>query len=122
MLSDRWVEPVHLLSAVLDAEAGVAAAVRARYEWPRPPAAPAGPPASWPRATGIFTPEARRIVAEDVLIIAERLDHATLTSGHILLAVFERYAYLAIDFIDALPSIREVTATVTAAVGGQEDT
>ena len=119
---DRWVEPVHLLAAVLDAEAGVAATVRARYGWPRPPAAPAGPPASSYLATGIFTPEARRIVAEDVLIIAERLDHRTLTTGHVLLAVLERYAYLTIDFIDALPSMHEVTAAVTAALPGQEDT
>jgi len=100
----------------------VAAAVRARYQWPRPPAAPAWPPASSPRATGIFTPEARRIVSEDVLIIAERLDHRVLTTGHVLLAILERYAYLTIDFIDALPSTHEVTAAVTAALPGQEDT
>jgi hypothetical protein len=99
----------------------VAAAVRARYQWPRPPAAPAWPPASSPRTTGIFTPEARRIVSEDVLIIAERLDHAALTTGHVLLAILERYAYLTIDFIDALPSIHEITAAVTTALPGQED-
>jgi ATP-dependent Clp protease ATP-binding subunit ClpA len=118
---DRWVEPVHLLSAVLNAEAGVAAAVRAGYEWPRPAAAVARPPAPAPRATGIFTPEARRIVSEDVLIIAERLGHRALTTGHVLLAILERYAYLTIDFIDALPALHEVTAAVTAALPGQED-
>jgi ATP-dependent Clp protease ATP-binding subunit ClpA len=139
--NDRWVEPVHLLSAVLDAEAGVAAAVRARYDWHRPPAQPRDPGATdtyrrdpehdnvlWytksphSRATGIFTPEARRIVAEDALIIAERLDHRPLTTGHLLLAVLERYAYLTIDFIDALPPIREITAAVIDALPGQEDT
>jgi ATP-dependent Clp protease ATP-binding subunit ClpA len=138
---DRWVEPAHLLFGVLDAEAGVAAAVRTRYGWHRPPALP---PDSWDTsryrpdpehgnvftyteppyspATGIFTPEARRIVAEDVLIIAERLDHPALTTGHVLLAILERYAYLTIDFISALPPIREITAAVTGALPGQEDT
>jgi hypothetical protein len=120
--NDRWVEPPHLLFGVLNAQAGVAAAVRTRYGWHRPPALPRYPGdtgryRSDPehdnvfiytqpphlRATGIFTLEARRIVAEDVLIIAERLDHRALTTGHVLLAVLERYAYLTIDFINALP-------------------
>jgi ATP-dependent Clp protease ATP-binding subunit ClpA len=139
--NDRWVEPSHLLFGVLDAKSGVAAAVRARYDWQRPPALPAyswdtgryrpdlehdnvftytQPP--YARATGIFTPEARRIVAEDVLIIAERLDHPALTTGHVLLAILERYAYLTIDFIDALPPVREITAAVIDALPGQEDT
>ena len=118
---DRWVEPPHLLFGVLSAKAGVAAAVRTRYGWHRPPAQTAQPPAYSPRATGIFTPEARRIVAEDVLIIAERLDHRALTTGHVLLAILERYAYLTIDFINALPPIREITAAVIAALPGQED-
>jgi len=138
---DRWVEPAHLLFGVLDAEVGVAAAVRTRYGWHRPPAQPRHPEATGiyrpdpehdnvltyarplhSQATGIFTPEARRIVAEDVLIIAERLGHRTLTTGHVLLAILERYAYLTIDFIDGLPSIREITATVTNALPGGEDT
>ncbi len=120
--ADRWVEPAHLLFGVLNAEAGVAAAVRTRYGWHRPPAQSAEPPAYSPRATGIFTPEARRIVAEDVLIIAERLDHPALTTGHVLLAILERYAYLTIDFINALPGIREITAAVIDALPGEEDT
>jgi ATP-dependent Clp protease ATP-binding subunit ClpA len=119
---DRWVEPAHLLFGVLNAKTGVAAAMRTRYGWHRPPAQSAEPPAYSPRATGIFTPEARRIVAEDVLIIAERLDHRALTTGHVLLAILERYAYLTIEFIIALPPIREITAAVIDALPGQEDT
>jgi ATP-dependent Clp protease ATP-binding subunit ClpA len=119
---DRWVEPAHLLFGVLSAEAGVAATVRTRYGWHRPPAQFAEPPAYSPRATGIFTPEARRIVAEDVLIIAERLDCRALTTGHVLLAILERYAYLTIEFIDSLPGIREITAAVIDALPGEEDT
>jgi Clp amino terminal domain, pathogenicity island component len=119
---DPWVEPAHLLFGVLDAEAGVAAAVRTRYGWHRPPAQSAEPPAYSPRATGIFTPEARRIVAEDVLIIAERLGHPAITTGHLLLAILERYAYLTIDFLSELPPIREITAAVIDALPGEEDT
>jgi len=138
---DRWVEPAHLLSGVLNAKVGVAAAVRTRYGWHRPPAQPRHPGATGiyrpdpehdkvlaytqpphSRATGIFTQEARRIVAEDVLIIAERLGRPALTTGHILLAILERYAYLTIDFIDALPPSREITAAVTGALPGEEDT
>ena len=118
----RWVEPPHLLFGVLNAKTGVAAAVRTRYGWHRPPAQTTQPLAYSPRATGIFDPEARRIVAEDVLIIAERLDHKALTTGHVLLAILERYAYLTIDFINALPPIREITAAVIDALPGQEDT
>jgi ATP-dependent Clp protease ATP-binding subunit ClpA len=119
---DRWVEPAHLLFGVLNAKAGAAAAVRTRYGWHRPPAQSAEPPAYSPRATGIFTPEARRIVAEDVLIIAERLDHRALTTGHLLLAILDRYAYLTIEFISSLPGIREITAAVIDALPGEEDT
>ena len=142
---DRWVEPAHLLFGVLNAEAGVAAAVCAKYGWDRPLAPSADPrypededmmyrrdprnenvliyaKSPYSRATGIFTPEARRIVAEDVLIVAERLGHRTLTTGHVLLAILERYAYLTIDFIDALPSNGEITAAVVDALPGEEDT
>ncbi|HEY1345132.1 MAG TPA: Clp protease N-terminal domain-containing protein [Streptosporangiaceae bacterium] len=139
--NDRWVEPPHLLFGALNARTGVAAAVRTRYGWHRPPAQPRYPGdtgryrpdpehdnvfiCTQPphlRATGIFTSEARRIVAEDMLIIAERLDHRALTTGHVFLAILERYAYLTIDFINALPPIREITAEVTDALPGQEDT
>jgi Clp amino terminal domain, pathogenicity island component len=119
---DRWIEPAHLLFGVLNAEAGVTAAVRTRYGWHRPPAQSAEPPAYSPRATGIFTPEAKRILAEDVLIMAERLDHKALTTGHVLLAILERYAYLTIEFISSLPGIREITAAVIDALPGEEDT
>jgi ATP-dependent Clp protease ATP-binding subunit ClpA len=119
---DRWVEPAHLLFGVLNTKTGVAAATRARYGWHRPPVQSAEPPAYSPRATGIFTPEARRIVAEDVLIIAERLDHRAVTTGHVLLAILERHAYLTIGFISALPPIREITAAVIDALPGDEDT
>jgi ATP-dependent Clp protease ATP-binding subunit ClpA len=119
-LDDRWVEPAHLLFGVLDTEPGVAATVRSRFGWQRPPAQLAQPPAYSPRATGIFTPEARHIVAEDALIIAERLGYRALTSGHVLLAILERYAYLTIEFISSLPDRREITEAVIDALPGAE--
>jgi hypothetical protein len=61
-------------------------------------------------------------VAEDVLIIAERLERRAVTTGHVLLAILERYSYLTVEFISALPPIREVTAAVIDALPGQEDT
>lgn len=117
---DRCVEPAHLLSGVLDATAGVVAMVRTRYGWHIPPAQVAQ--RRYPRATGIFSPDARRIVAEDVLIIAERLNHAALTTGHLLLAILERNAYLTSKVISSLPGIREITAAVIDALPSQEDT
>ena len=61
-------------------------------------------------------------MAEDVLIIAERLSHPALTTGHVLLAILERYAYLTVEYINALPPICDITAAVTDALPGQEDT
>ena len=141
---DLYVEPRHLLSGVLTAEAGVAAAVRTRLGW-QPPSAWAaglrqpGPPGSfrqdpehenvfvyihspYPRSTGIFSYDARRIVAEDVLIVAERLGHRTLTTGHLLLGILERASELTSEIIRSLPDAREIAAAVSSALPGGEDT
>jgi ATP-dependent Clp protease ATP-binding subunit ClpA len=143
-VDDPYVEPAHLLFGVLTAKAGVAAAARTRYGWhippgtfarPRYPGAPgiyhpdaghenvfvyAQPPYS--RATGIFSPDARRIVAEDVLIIAERLGHGALTTGHVLIAILERADEHPSEIISSLPGIREITAAVIDALPGEEVT
>jgi ATP-dependent Clp protease ATP-binding subunit ClpA len=119
-LDDPGVEPAHLLFGVLNDQAGVVAAVRARYGWPIPPAArPARP--RYPRATGIFSPDARRIVAQDVLVIAEFLGHRALTTGHILIAALERSDEQASEITRSLPGIREITAAVIDALPGRED-
>jgi ATP-dependent Clp protease ATP-binding subunit ClpA len=118
-----YVEPVHLLLGVLTAQAGVAADVRTRYGWHIPPAQAAQvsyPPG--PRATGIFSADARRIVAEDVLIIAQRLGHRTLTTGHVLLAILERADERPSEIISPLPGTREISAVVADALPGGEDT
>jgi ATP-dependent Clp protease ATP-binding subunit ClpA len=119
-VDDPYVEPDHLLFGILTVKAGVAAAVRTRYGWHITPAEFAQP--RYPRATGIFSPNARRIVAEDVLIISERLGHRALTTGHVLLALLEHPAEHTSDIISSLPGIREITAAVIDALPGQEDT
>jgi len=138
---DPCVEPGHLLSGVLAAKAGAAAAVRTRYGWPSPPPQPSYPEATGrycregerpsvlihteprdSRATGIFSAAARRIVAEDVLIIAERLGHRAVTTGHVLIAVLERADEATSEIISPLPDVREVAAAVTDALPGEEDT
>jgi len=142
-LNDHYVEPAHLLFGVLNAKTGVVATVRTRYGWhippgqfapPRYPGVPGRfspdprhenvfiytqPP--YLRATGIFSPGARRIVAEDVLIVAERLGHSALTTGHVLIAILERPDEYTSDIISSVPGIREVTAVIDA-LPGQEDT
>jgi ATP-dependent Clp protease ATP-binding subunit ClpA len=118
-VDDPRVEPAHLLFGVLNAKAGVAATVRARYGWHIPTAQPAQP--RYPRATDIFTADARRIVAEDVLLVAERLGRTALTTGHALIAILERPGEHPGEIISSLPGIPEITAAVIDALPGQED-
>lgn len=73
---------------------------------------------AWPAKTAT---DARRIVAEDVLIVAERLGHRALTTGHVLIAILERPDEYTSDIISSVPGIREVTAVIDA-LPGQEDT
>ena len=117
---DPRVEPVHLLRGVLDAPAGVAATVRTEYGWQIPPARVAQP--RYPLATGIFTPGARRIVAEDALVVAERLGHRALTTGHVLIAILEHPGEHASEIVGSLPELRELTAAVIDALPSEEDT
>ncbi|HET7522616.1 MAG TPA: Clp protease N-terminal domain-containing protein [Acidimicrobiales bacterium] len=141
-VDDPRVEPAHLLFGVLNAKTGVVATVRARHGWhippgqfapPRYPGVPGRfspdprhdnvfiytqPP--YLRATDIFSSDARRIVAEDVLIVAERLGHRVLTTGHVLIAILERPDEYTSEIISSVPGLREVTAVIDA-LPGQED-
>jgi len=127
---DLCVEPAHLLFGVLNAKAGVVATVRTRGGWHIPPAQFVRP--RFPRATGIFSPDARRIVAEDVLMIAERLDRRMVTTGHLLIAILERRRLgpnldrrdldeRASQITSSLPDVRAITAAVIEALPGEED-
>jgi hypothetical protein len=150
-LDDPYVEPVHLLLGALNATgiAGAvrtrfgwdiprALPVRVLAELGIPDVGsllgatdPVTPPASHPpipipqpqdrRATDIFTTDARRIVAEDVLVIAERLQHRELTTGHLLIALLETPDERAGQIISRLPDVREITTAVIDALPGDED-
>lgn len=129
-VDDLYVEPAHLLFGVLSAKAGVVATLRTRYSWHVPPAQIVQPRYPW--VIGIFSPDARRIVAEDALMIAERLDHKALTTGHVLIAILERRRLgpdldrrdldeHAGEITRSLPGIRELTAAVIHALPGEEE-
>jgi hypothetical protein len=60
-------------------------------------------------------------VAEDVLVVGERLGHRALTTGHVLIAILERPDEYTREIISSVPGIREVTAIIDA-LPGQEDT
>jgi ATP-dependent Clp protease ATP-binding subunit ClpA len=109
-LDAPYVEPAHLLYGALDANTGVVATVRSRYSWNVPPAQFVQP--RYPRATGIFTPDARRLVAEDVLIVAERLGHRPLTTGHLLIAILENADEPSSEIMSSLPDVREIATAV----------
>lgn len=108
-LDDFYVEPVHLLLAALNAN-GVAATARAQSGWALQPTPVVRDGPS--RATGIFSDSARRIVAQDVLTVAERLQHRPLTTGHLLIALLEDPDERTTGIVDSLPD----AATITAAI------
>jgi ATP-dependent Clp protease ATP-binding subunit ClpA len=123
-LNDPYVEPVHLLLGVLDAKAGLAATVRSSGGWETQPVElvqPRYPQINHRAWTDIFSPEARRIVAEDVLILAEEVNHRALTTGHLLIASLESPDDRASEIISALPDVREIRAAVIDALMGDED-
>jgi hypothetical protein len=98
----------------------VVASLRARYGWDLPAAQVVESARS--RATDIFSKDARRVVAEDVLIVSERLDRRALTSGHLLIALLESDNEIPADLTRALPELGDVaTAVIDPALDGQED-
>ncbi len=112
-LNDPYVEPVHLLIGVLQAPTGVVAALRSHYGWEVPVGGlvlPRYPRVEGQRWTDIFSFDARRIVAEDVLIVAERLNHRALTTGHLLIAILERPDERTPEITNALPDARQISA------------
>jgi ATP-dependent Clp protease ATP-binding subunit ClpA len=115
-----YVALAHLLYGVLDAKTGVAATVCSLFGWEIPPAQFVQRRDR--RATDIFSSDARRVVAEDVLIIAERLNHRPLTTGHLLIAILESPDENTGEIMGSLPDVHEITAAVINVMPGQDET
>jgi ATP-dependent Clp protease ATP-binding subunit ClpA len=118
-LDDPDVEPIHLLLATLNAD-GIAATVRAHLGWEIPPISVARP--GWPGATDIFSDDARRIVAEDMLIIAERIDHRPLSTGHLLIALLENPDERTEEIVESLPQLATITEAIIDALAIDDET
>lgn len=130
MLDDPYVERAHLLLAALNAD-GIAATVQSRLGYACGTSATAAdldvttsaiPQARGQRATDIFSDDARRIVAEDVLIIAERLDHRPLTTGHLLIALLQRPDETSSEIAQSLPELSTIIAAIIDALADDEET
>jgi hypothetical protein len=97
LLEHREVEPFHLLIGCLQVPHSFAARVLAPI-WEDgglgavgeviDMACRYGPP-PFHQATGIFSPAARRVIAEGSLSVAYRLGHPQISTGHLLLAVLD---------------------------------
>jgi len=118
-LDDPYVEPVHLLRGTLAAN-GIAATLRARFGWEVPPPPQAARP-RYPQATDIFSDHARGIVAEDVLLIAERLHHRPLTTGHLLIALAESRDERASEVVKTLPDISAINAAIAESLTAEPE-
>jgi ATP-dependent Clp protease ATP-binding subunit ClpA len=113
------VEVAHLLYGVLDSKTGVVATVRSRFSWELPSAQFVR--ARYPQAPDIFSSDARRIVAEDVLIIAERLGQRPITTGHLLIAILESPDEHTSEIARLMPDVSEIIAAVIDALPGPEE-
>lgn len=122
-LHGEYVTPTHLLQGLLESEAGVVADVLARHAPRRQPkgrSAPKSPADRRSRATGIFTDEARRLVAEQVLMVASQLGHRSLSTGHLLLAVLESPNDETLKTLQAFPDAEQIVIEVRDALPGNE--
>ena len=119
-LDAPYVEPAHLLYGVLGANTGVVATVRSRHSWDLPPAQFVEP--RYSRATDIFSDDARRIVAEDMLIIAERIDHRPLSTGHLLIALLENPDERTNEIVESVPELAAMTVPIIDALANDDET
>ena len=136
-LGNQYVTPTHVLLALLGAQRGVVASVRTRHRRQFDAMAARATELMGAhstaarlaahgvvdsrgfrrstRPTGIFTGSARRLVADGALVVAHRLGHRSLGTGHLLVAVLENpdeatteivqtgAPQFAAEVIDALP-------------------
>ena len=99
LLEHREVEPFHLLIGCLQVPDSFAARVLSPM-WQDGELGAIGEaidlvcrygPHPSHQATGIFSPSARRVVAEGALSVAYRLGHPQISTGHLLLATLESH-------------------------------
>jgi hypothetical protein len=97
LLEHREVDPFHLLIGCLQVPGSFAARVLSPI-WEDGELGAIGEaidlacrygPHPFHQATGIFSPNARRVVAEGALSVAYRLGHPEIGTGHLLLAVLD---------------------------------
>ena len=143
-LESQYVEPTHLLLALLGAEQGVVARVRPRHQGqfdaiaeravellgadskaarlaPQPPdAVDVRRLRVSTTPTGIFTAPTRRLVAEHVLEVAHRLGHRSLNTGHLFLAVLDSPDERVAEALAALPDVQSIAAAILVALPGDE--
>jgi len=70
------------------------------------------------QATGVFSPAARRVVAEDALAVAYRLGHIEITTGPLLLAVLDSEDRTTVAM--TRPHTQRLARTVTRGLPGRE--
>jgi hypothetical protein len=122
-LESPYVVPAHLLLGLLCAEEGVVADVRLRNDrqfdeaTTRASKILAGRAS---RATGIFSVPARRLLAEEVLRIADRLGHRSLGTADLFLAILENPDADTAEILDALPDLQRITAELVERAPGNE--
>jgi ATP-dependent Clp protease ATP-binding subunit ClpA len=122
-LESPHVASAHLLLGLLLAEQGVVAGVRARHD--RQFAAATARALEIlaqraSRATGIFSVPARRLLAEEVLEIAERLGHRALGTADLFLAILENPDADTAEILGAFSDLQRVTAEVVERAPGDE--
>jgi ATP-dependent Clp protease ATP-binding subunit ClpA len=61
-------------------------------------------------------------VAQDVLSIAHRLNHRTIGTGHLFLAILENPDETTAEIVKALPDAQQIADEVTLSLPGDEHT
>lgn len=122
-LEHEYVEPFHLLLGLLGTKGGLAAEVLRGHgvepERATHRAQLLGAGRSL-QSTGIFTDQARRIVAEDALKHAYRYGHSSIGTGHLLLATLDTDGVVT-RILGEGPLAEHVAAEIVKELPGGED-
>ncbi len=121
-LENGYVEPFHFLLGMLRTGGSLAAAVlhahNIKLDQAIARARVLGPGSSHD-ATGIFTDEARQIVAQEALKYVYRHGHSLIGTGHLLLATLETNGVVT-QILGAGPLAERIAAEITHKIPGDE--